>query len=197
MKVHTAQLAGDGTNADRVFVTDNAVIMLDGASAFEPVDVEPGTYAETLGRNLADELFKAPGVPIAEAVADAIGRTTAKLNLRSGASPSSTVAVLRVRPRAADLYVLGDSAIYYGTGRRTQRLVDNRLSTAATREHAHYLAQLRAGHGYNDAHRGALVRLQRAQRQARNVEGGYWIAEADPAAANRALTATLHRDSIN
>jgi hypothetical protein len=60
----------------------------------------------------------------------------------------------------------------------------------------YYLAQLRAGHGYDDAHRAALVQLERAQQQARNIEGGYWIAETDPAAAHHALTMTVERDMV-
>jgi hypothetical protein len=97
-------------------VTDNAVIVLDGASAFEPVDVDPGIYAEALGRSIANELTKAPDGSIAEAVAEAIHDTTAKLDLHPGASPSSTVAILRTRPGALDLLALGDSPIHYGIG---------------------------------------------------------------------------------
>jgi hypothetical protein len=197
MQVHTAQLPGAETSADRVLVTSDAVIVLDGASAFLPVDVEPGTYAETLGRNIAAELHHAPGTPIADAVAEAIRRTTEKLGLRGGASPSSTVAILRTRSDAVDLYVLGDSPIHYGIGHREHSLTDDRLSAVATPEREHYLAQLRAGHGYDEAHRAALVQLQQAQRQARNVEGGYWIAETNPAAAHHALTSTVERDSID
>ncbi len=55
MKVHTAQLAGGPVNADRVFCTHNAVIVLDGATAFEPVDVDPASYADTLGRMIAEQ----------------------------------------------------------------------------------------------------------------------------------------------
>jgi hypothetical protein len=196
MKVHTAQLPGAETSADRVIVTQDAVIVLDGASAYLPVDIEPGTYAETLGRNIAAELHQAPETPIADAVAEAIRLTTDKLSLRPDASPSSTVAILRTRPDAADLYVLGDSPIHYGIGHREHSLADDRLSAVARPEREHYLAQLRAGHGYDEAHHAALVQLQRAQQQARNVEGGYWIAETDPVAAHHAITTTVERDMI-
>ncbi|WP_345606189.1 hypothetical protein [Pseudonocardia adelaidensis] len=194
--MHTAQLPGAETSTDRVIVTPDAVIVLDGASAYLPSAIGPGTYAETLGRNIAAELHQAPGTPIANAVAEAIRRTSEQLDLRPGASPSSTVAILRARPDAADLYVLGDSPIHYGIGHRQHSLTDDRLSAVATPEREHYRAQLRAGHGYDDAHHAALVHLQRTQQQARNVEGGYWIAETDPAAAHHALTTSVERDMI-
>jgi hypothetical protein len=196
MEVRFSQLPGGTASADRMVVIPDAVIVLDGASAFEPVDVGPGIYAETLGHSIADELRQASEMPVAAAVAEAIRRTTAELDLRPGASPSSTVAVLRVRADVADIYSLGDSPIHYGIAHRAHRLVDDRISTVAKPLRDHYIAQLRAGHGYNDAHRAALVELQRAQLQARNVEGGYWIAETDPAAARHAVTETVDRNAI-
>jgi hypothetical protein len=66
----------------------------------------------------------------------------------------------------------------------------------ASAEREHYLAQLRAGQGYGPEHRGALVQLQQAQRQARNHPGGYWIAETEPEAAHHGITTTLGLDSI-
>ncbi|WP_433278466.1 hypothetical protein ACQPZA_04005 [Pseudonocardia xinjiangensis] len=90
MKVHTATLAGGGSNADRVFVTDNAVIMLDGATAFEPVDIDPGTCAEILGSVIADQLDQHSKVDPAGVVAAAISRTAKQLRLTPGRSPSST-----------------------------------------------------------------------------------------------------------
>jgi hypothetical protein len=173
-------------NADRVVVAPFGVVVLDGASAFEPVDVEPGTYADTLSKSIAALLYRDPAMTIADAVAESIERTTEKLS----------IAVLRARADAVDLYVLGDSPIHYGVDHRTHQLVDDRLSTIAEPQREHYLAQLRAGHGYNDAHKAALAELQRAQRRARNVEGGYWIAETDPAAAHHGLTVTVDRSAI-
>ncbi|GAA2571895.1 hypothetical protein [Pseudonocardia hydrocarbonoxydans] len=189
MKVHTATLAGGASNADRVFVTDHSVIVLDGATAFAPVDVDPGTYAGTLGHAIAERVDQTPD--IATAVAEAIRATTLALHLDNTASPSSTVAVLRARTGHADLYVLGDSPIYYGTAQQSGCLTDSRLAALPLAERGHYKAALTAGAGYNEQHRDTLTALQRAQRLHRNVQGGYWIAETDPEAAHHGLTVTL------
>lgn len=196
MQVHTAQLAGGDTDADRVFVIDNAVIVLDGATAFEPVDVDPGTYAETIGATVADQLNETPSMDLTHAVAEAIRNTAARLRLRAEASPSSTVSILRARPGAVDLYALGDSPIYYGVGRDVHRFVDDRLAALPLAERTLYVEALRSGLGYGDDHKVTLSRLQRAQRTYRNCAHGYWIAETDPAAANHAYTATIPADQI-
>lgn len=194
MKVHTATLAGEQTNADRVFVTDHAVIVLDGASAFEPVDVDPGTYAESLGQAIADRLDEAP--EIATSVAQAIRSTAATLHLDAAASPSSTVAILRAREDRANLYVLGDSPIYFGTASTSGQLSDPRLADLPLIERERYKDALRAGGGFNPEHRETLAALQRAQRRHRNVRGGYWIAETNPEAAQEGFTVTLRADAL-
>lgn len=194
MKVHTAQLAGADRSADRLFVTDNAVLVLDGASAFEPTDVDPGTYAETLGTVIAEQLDADPHTVIADAVAVAITTAVDQLDLSAGRCPSSTVSVLRVRERVADLYVLGDSPIHYGNDTTSHDLTDERLKALPLAERHTFTARLRAGHGYGDDHRATLAALQASQRRHRNTERGYWIAEANPGAAYRAITTTIDRD---
>jgi hypothetical protein len=116
VKAHIATSAGGRRNADRAFLTEHAVIVLDGATAFEPVNVDPGTYAETLGAHIADQLDRDPTTDLSVVVAAGIAYTVNQLHLAAGHSPSSTVAILRTRDAAADLYVLGDSPIHYGTG---------------------------------------------------------------------------------
>jgi hypothetical protein len=196
VKVHTAQLAGGPVNADRVFCTHHAVIVLDGATAFEPVDVDPATYADTLGRTIADQLDHDPGAALADVVATAITATADRLALKPGWSPSSTIAILRTRDTSTDLYLLGDSPIHYGTDNATQAFTDDRLAAVAPAERAHYVARLRAGHGFDNEHRTALIALQRAQRGARNTPEGYWIAEANPEAARHAVERTVAADHI-
>lgn len=198
MKVHTATLAGGDNNQDRIFVTENAVIVLDGASAFGPVDVDAGHYAETLGEVIAEQLSQGSGLAIADAVKIAVTHAVQKLGLKPGESPSSTVSVLRRQPHAVDLYALGDSSIHYGAGDGPEQfLTDRRLAAVALKERDRYVSRLRNGHGYDAEHRARLAELQRAQRTARNRRGGYWIAEAVPDAANHAITASIKAEAID
>lgn len=196
MKAYVAQLAGGSSNADRAFVTDHAAIVLDGASAFLPVDVDPGNYASTLGEYIANQLDEDAAADLPAVVHTAIRSTAARLDLTPGRSPSSTVAILRTHGGAADLYVLGDSPIHYGSDSRQAMLTDERLAHVAMSERRDYVSRLRAGHGYDDGHQAAVTALQRAQRSARNRPDGYWIAEADPAAAHHGLTRRLRVDDI-
>lgn len=196
VRVHTATLAGGSTNADRVFVTDHAVIVLDGASAFSHVDQDPGVYAGALGVQIAEQLDARGAADLADVVAEAIRRAVTQLGLCAERSPSSTVSILRARNGETDLYVLGDSPIFYGTASTTFRLEDLRLAALARDERQSYVNRLRSGHGYDAHHRTALRAMQQAQRGYRNTEAGYWIAETNPDAAGHALARTVTEDEL-
>lgn len=193
MRIAAAQLPQPPDGADRVAVTGNAVVVLDGASAIEPAVVPPGVYADHLGAAIATALAAGPGAALTEVLAEAIKAAAAKLGLAGDACPSSTVAMARVAGSRADLLVLGDSFIFYdtGTGTGTGMLTDNRLAALCQPERRRYRERLAAGNGYDSTHRELLRALQREQRQHRNRPGGYWIAEADPAAARHALTLSV------
>jgi serine/threonine protein phosphatase PrpC len=128
---------------------------------------------------------------LAEIVSNAIDVVAQRFELRPDHSPSSTITILRIRDHHADLFVLGDSPLYYGTTHNFTVLVDTRLADLNLPESQRYRDRLRDGSGYDDEHQKLLRRLQEHQRAWRNIDGGYWIAEADPAAAHHAITATL------
>lgn len=191
IRVQYAQLPPAEDSADRLFITDNAVIVLDGASAFAPVPVSAQVYADHLGRAVVDQLVADPGIDLRDAVAGAISRTASTLDLTREASPSSTVSILRATSAGFDVFVLGDSPVLWGNDEEWGALSDDRMDRLALPQRDEYRARLRAGHGFDDEHRVCLRSLQRAQAQCRNVEGGYWIAGADPAAARNALVTTV------
>jgi hypothetical protein len=191
MRISTAQLPKSPDGADRVIAAGDFVVILDGASAIEPVSVPPGVYADCLGTSITAALSADPGAALPDVLAAAIGAAARALDLTRDHSPSSTVAMIRVTRDGIDLLVLGDSFIFYDTGSGTGLLTDDRIAAVRLPEQRQYREQLAAGGGYDDAHQALLRRLQREQRQHRNRPGGYWIAETCPAAAQQARTLTL------
>jgi hypothetical protein len=184
--VATAQLPEPPEGADRVFIASNAVILLDGASAFAPDTPDPREYVDALGGHLRDTLNAEPLADLRGALAAAIEAAATDLQLTAGHSPSSTVAIARWSEEAVDFLVLGDSQIATPHG----VIRDDRLDNVAPDTRAAYRQRLQAGHGYDDQHRTLLTALQTEQEAHRNKPDGYWIAEADPNAAERALTET-------
>lgn len=173
---------------DRAFITSNAVIVLDGASAFAARDVPASRYAEHLGSTLAG-LVDGSDEPLTALLGEAIKTTAAALDLTPGGrAPSSTVAVVRKRADATvDVLVLGDSQVVVPG----EIVRDDRLAPLASAERTVYRTRLESGHGYDEEHRRILAALQAEQLKHRNRPGGYWIAEADPEAAERAITRHL------
>ncbi|WP_418275745.1 hypothetical protein ACNHYB_12925 [Isoptericola jiangsuensis] len=148
-----------------------------------PVDVSPTTYVDTLGKFLIEGLSAEPGIPLTDLLAQAIAATASQLDLCPGSSPSSTVAIVRQDGEAVDLLVLGDTQIATPNG----IYVDDRIAHIAQQQRAAYQARLANGYGYDETHTKILATLQTEQARHRKVDGGYWIAEADPAAAQRAI----------
>ncbi|MFC9249956.1 hypothetical protein [Amycolatopsis thailandensis] len=190
--IAAAQLPPHDDSDDKVFTTPTAVIVLDGASAHAPVPVDPSTYAHTLGGTLRDHLDRTPEVDLAHVLDDAITDSTARLGLTAGASPSSTVTILRRRGDHVDMLTLGDNLVVL-PGRT---IIDPRLDHLDIPERHHYRQRLADGTGFDDTHRALLAALQRKQADRRNDPRGYWIAEADPAAAHHAIRDTVPIDHI-
>ncbi|MEU4807920.1 hypothetical protein AB0H20_01835 [Nocardia fluminea] len=194
LAVDTAQLAASSGD-DRLVVTDNALIVLDGATAHDPSMPTAGEYVDHLAADLADSVESA--LPLREVLRDSIKRTTAALGISPGVAPSSTVVLVRVEPDAVDSLVLGDSSVIFGEPSGSFAIrTDDRLSRLDLEEADMYRERLRAGHGYDETHRSILRSLQIAERTQRNRPGGYWIAEADPDAASHALHIRYPRDAV-
>ncbi len=171
---------------DRWTVTRTGVVVLDGASAFDPDAAPADTYVDALLPALAERLDT--DADLAKALRDAIAEIAERLHLIPGAGPSSTALLLRERGTIIELLVLGDSTIVVGfRDGHTERITDVRMSGIAPDERRAYHELLRHGHGYGPEHRQRLMQIQKAERAARNTSDGYWIAETDPAAAAHAL----------
>jgi serine/threonine protein phosphatase PrpC len=181
----TAERPGpDRPSEDRIFATDNALVVLDGASQPEASDRDGGWLADTLGRELAERL-RQRGDDLDQILADAIASVAKRHNLQPGAAPSTTVSIVRWDDDGADVLVLGDSPVIALTRDGELRQVrDNRLRQVA-RHQRQQLNRAGPGFGFDDRHQ--WHNLTNAERTQRNQPGGYWIAEATPEAAAHAM----------
>ncbi|MGL5866770.1 MAG: hypothetical protein ACRCYX_13040 [Dermatophilaceae bacterium] len=200
MKVAAASLAGGGVNQDRYAHGDGWAVVLDGATSFGTPQPERdgGWYAERLCRSLAAQLEAYPRDDTAGLVAQAIA-DAADAHGDSRTCPTSTIALARWNPQYpqdVEVYVLGDSTVAVVTPDREHVVTDDRLAAIAPDCRRAYRDRLRAGGGYDDQHRQLLGRLQRAQAAQRNRPGGYWIAGAEPDAANHAIRQTFAASGV-
>jgi hypothetical protein len=185
-RVRTAERRGpDRPSEDRIFTTDNAVIVLDGASQPHSGGRDGGWYADTLGQALRQMLQEEPTGDLGSQLERAIHRVASGHGLRPGESPSATVSILRWTD-CVDALVLGDSPIIALTSEgRVRQVRDERLRGVA-RDQRRQLAEIG---GFASAARDQWSQLISAERSARNRPGGYWIAEATPEAATQAFRA--------
>ncbi|MEV0357848.1 protein phosphatase 2C domain-containing protein [Nocardia sp. NPDC050697] len=183
------------TDEDRALIFDDGVVVLDGATSHGP-DVPPASeYVDRLGAAVIARLNRHSDP--ASALAEAISATAHALHLRPGISPSSTVAVVQLAGDRVRVLVLGDTTVVTGRADGTHEVqTDDRLNELAIPQADEYRRRLASGTGYDEQHRELLGELQRAQRVCRNRDDGYWIAEADPAAARHARIVDYPRDAL-
>ncbi len=171
-------LGADGSprpSEDHLVVLDHAVLLLDGATSPSPLLPSGGWYAGLLTERLAAGLRADPGAELGELLATAITEVAAANELRPGHAPSSTVTILRWRAEAVDALVLADSPVVAFGPRGPEVLSDDRIT------------------GLRGAGR---LRTGAEVRALRNTEGGFWVAEADPAAAYQARRASWPRAEL-
>ncbi|HVV23826.1 MAG TPA: hypothetical protein VHF06_30610 [Pseudonocardiaceae bacterium] len=198
--IETADRAGVGLDGldrpteDVVVRLPHAVVLADGATSLREGQRSGGWYAEHLCAALADRLTDTPGGDLRDLLADAIQALVDDHGLVAGEAPSSTVSVLRWDDDTVDGLVLADSPVVVFTDAGPHLLADERLAEVVTP--GGYRQRLRDGGGYGPEHAAALRASGARIGRLRNVEGGFWVAEADPAAAARAQTASWPRDHV-
>lgn len=162
MRAATAQLpaiddSDDSDDSDdKIFTTPDAVVMLDGASAFVPVPVPASIYADHLGRHLRDTLTAQPEADLRGALADAISDTRRRLTCTKASLPRAPSRLPPASATGSTLLVLGDNLVILPDEVRTDERMDA-LDLAPRRK---YRERLSAGSGYDDEHRAILHELQ-------------------------------------
>ncbi|PPK64528.1 hypothetical protein V5P93_007017 [Actinokineospora auranticolor] len=193
-----AEAAGLGVDGkprpseDIVVVLPDAVVVLDGATSLRPDLPSGGAYAAELAAQLAGRLSAAPELDLADHLAASIRSVARGNGFTPGDSPASTVAIVRWNAAEVEALVLADTPVVAFTP-EPQVVADLRLSQLPK---GSYRDRLRQGGGYSPEHLAALRASSRKTSALRNKEGGYWVAEAVPAAARQAIRATWPRDSV-
>ncbi len=193
-QVDVAEAPGQERSEDVVLTVDNAVAVLDGATSLRPTTHTGGWYAETLAGALRPRL--ATDMDLADLLSGAIDEVSREHGLEPGNAPSSTVAVLRWHPETVEALVLADSPVVVFTDSGPHPVVDERLAQLRSEGRGGYRSRLRAGGGFDSHHHAALRSAVDATGRRRNVEGGFWVAEADPLAAYRAFRHSWPRRSV-
>ncbi|MEU2283468.1 protein phosphatase 2C domain-containing protein [Streptomyces sp. NPDC013178] len=138
-------------------------------------------YTARLGGALTELTVSLPDVPLAEALAAAIARTSGAhaetCDLSHPRTPQATVVCARWSPETVEYLVLSDSALLLASpdGAVTP-VLDDRLDRLP---------------------RALLASEEICDARARNKEGGFFTAAADPAVAGRAVTGALPRADVS
>lgn len=193
MRTSVASLASGlaDENEDWYSVSPHLFVVLDGATARTSTGCRHGVswFAAHLGAALAGGAHD-PDVSLQQVLAVAIERVAGlhpSCDLSHEGTPSAAVAVVRLRDGCADYLVLGDVAVVFETNSGIVGISDERVSHTAEDER-------RVADAYpigSPDKSEALVRMKRAELAMRNREGGYWIAAANPAAADHVLAGRI------
>ncbi|MFE0105830.1 protein phosphatase 2C domain-containing protein [Streptomyces sp. NPDC059009] len=192
--------AAGRANEDWAGALPHAVAVLDGAGV--PPGVDTGCthgaawYAAELGRRLLTRIGADHGVPLPDALADAIAELAADHGLTCDighpGTPSATVAVVRFREHLVDYLVLSDATVLLDDGHRVEAVCDRRNSEISPE-----LSETSRRHVPGEPeHERALRHAITVVREHRNRPGGFWIADTDPAAAHHALTGSRPRSAL-
>jgi hypothetical protein len=190
VKIATESGRSDGRNEDWAGATESVAVVLDGLTEGPETGCIHGTpwYVDQLGTRLLTCAADA-GTSMQDVLADAIhavaGLHDRTCNLNHVGSPASTVAMLRHREHTVDYLVLADSLVIIDGPAGLLVATDKSVDAAASAKRAAAMAAT------GDRYCGALYQLIEEQQTRRNRRGGYWVAQADPAAAAHARTGTV------
>ncbi|RLK60584.1 hypothetical protein [Actinokineospora cianjurensis] len=197
-EIAVAEAAGVGLGGewrpseDVVLVMPDAVVLLDGATSMRDDLPSGGVFAGELGAQVVARMAAAPELDLGDLLAGAIRSVARGNGFTPGESPCSTVAIVRWDDDVVEALVLADSPVV-AFAPELDVLADTRLRHVPR---GSYRDRLRGGGGYSADHVAAVRASARKTSVLRNQEGGYWVAEAVPAAAHRAVRRSWPRQDV-
>jgi hypothetical protein len=188
----TQPARADRDNEDFAVVTASAAVLLDGAGIPDglPSGCVHGVawYARMLGTSMLAEISGAHAGSLRDGLRAGIsqvrGLHEGTCGLDHRASPSATVIAVRVTDGVIEHLVLADSVLVIEHGNRETVITDRREAQIGRG----YRADLDAAPAGTAEHEKALRAYIQTLQAHRNQPGGFWVASAEPAAADEALT---------
>jgi hypothetical protein len=193
----TAPVSPQTENEDFAAVTPSAAVLLDGAGT--PAGLGTGCihgiawYARTLGTVLLARIAAADSGPLADclhaAIRDVTSRHEDTCDLSHAGSPAATVVATRIRGDELEYLVLSDSVLVLvlASDGANQVVTDHRIETAS-RPHRGQFEGMPIGTPGRDAAFRQYVQTVRAMK---NTDAGYWVASAEPEAADHAICGSV------
>jgi hypothetical protein len=184
----------DQANEDAAAFADGFLAVADGATSRTETGCVHAVawYARHLVDAAVCHAQATPADALALAVRDTAGAHADTCDLASVATPNAAVVIVQADGNVVRFLALGDVAVIVESTAGINVVVDDRVSRTALAERAMADA-LAAGSPEKTA---ALVTMKRAELAARNVEGGYWVAAADPKVVDHALVWSVPRSEI-
>ena len=181
LTVRTAERPGGShPSEDRIFQTDNAVIVLDGATQALALERTGGWIAEETGQRLVVGLTEHPDIDLRALLKACIVGLVDDYSLEPGKSPSTTVSIARFNEDVADILVLCDSpVVVLDTNGSIIEVRDDRLSKIAS--------SLHRPEGPRDMNKPEWIERTTTFETYRNKPGGFWCVSASPEAADEAV----------
>jgi hypothetical protein len=201
VQIATLPGAADKANEDFACADRTTAVVVDGVTERTGTGCVHGTawFAEQLARGVLGTDHVAS---LSEALRHAIIRTAGlhsdTCDLSDPATPCGAIGIVRVgRDGRLRYLALGDVSIVLANDQVQRVVTDERVERTAQKLRAE-AGRLPSG---SAARTAALIRMKRAEIAARNQSGGYWVAGADPSAADHAITgevavADVHRVAL-
>jgi hypothetical protein len=197
----TLPAAAGQPNEDFAGLIPSAAVLLDGAglSGTETL-CRHGVawYSKTLGGALLRRLADDDGSDLRDVLAEAINQTADAhrdtCDLDDPGTPSATVLIARFGPQQVDYLVLADSVLLLELATGEPLVLTDDREAEIGRSYRTEMDELENGTpGHDDARRRYVHTL----RSRRNRPDGFWVAAADPKAADQAVTGSIALDDLS
>lgn len=181
LTIRTAERpGGDRPTEDRIFQTDNVIIVLDGATQAFTLERTGAWIAQETGQRLIAAFEREPNIELRALLRGVIQAMADDYDLVAGQSPSATVSITRFNAETIEVLVLCDSpVVILGTDGEITEVRDDRLARISD--------AFRRPPGLRDMTQPVWIEGMKRFETYRNQPGGFWCVSASPEAADHAI----------